>query len=45
MYIPISKDGFERHAGERWKIYTPSRRRPFDASICAGSERVATPSG
>jgi hypothetical protein len=34
------EDGIEPHAGERWKIYTGSRRQPFATSICAGSARV-----
>jgi hypothetical protein len=39
-----NSDGIEPQAGERWKIYTSSRRQPFDTSICLGSTRVlATP--
>jgi hypothetical protein len=36
-----NEDGIEPQAGQRWKIYTASRRQPFDTSICAGSRRVA----
>lgn len=36
-----NSEGIEPKAGERWKIYTQSRRQPFDTSICSGSTRVA----
>jgi uncharacterized protein YceK len=36
----VGEDGIEPKAGERWKIYTQSRRQPFAASICLGSTRV-----
>src|SRR5947209_15886917 len=40
----IAEDGIEPRAGERWKIYTLSRRQPFATSICLGSTRmVASP--
>jgi hypothetical protein len=42
---PVAEDGIEPRAGERWKIYTQSRRQPLATSICAGSVRVATPTG
>lgn len=35
--ITGNEDGIEPRAGERWKIYTTSRRPPFATSICAGS--------
>src|SRR5947209_7658479 len=39
--VRITEDGIEPRAGERWKIYTNSRREPFDTSICAGSAWAA----
>ena len=36
----VAEDGIEPRAGERWKIYTGSRRQPFDTSICLGSARA-----
>ncbi|MGN6871027.1 MAG: hypothetical protein ACTHMY_21755 [Solirubrobacteraceae bacterium] len=40
----IEEDGIEPRAGQRWKIYTQSRRQPFDTSICLGNTRlVASP--
>jgi hypothetical protein len=39
--IGIAEDGIAPRAGERWKIYTYSRRQPFATSFCAGSRRVA----
>ena len=38
--IRFAEDGIEPRAGERWKIYTVSRRRPFATSMCAGSAPV-----
>jgi hypothetical protein len=38
--ITGNEDGIEPQAGQRWKIYTPSRRQPFATSICAGSARL-----
>jgi hypothetical protein len=38
-----TEDGIEPQAGQRWKIYTGSRRQPFATSICAGSARVKSP--
>jgi hypothetical protein len=38
--IGIGEDGIEPQAGERWRIYTQSRRQPFDTSVCLGSTRV-----
>lgn len=37
-----TEDRIEPRVGERWEIYTSSRRQPFDTSICAGSGRVAS---
>jgi hypothetical protein len=42
--IGVGEDGIEPRAGQRWQIYTQSRRQPFNTSICAGSRRVASPS-
>ena len=39
--VTVAEDRIEPRAGERWKIYTGSRRQPFATSICAGSARVA----
>ena len=39
------EDGIEPHAGQRWKIYTTSRRQPFATSICAGSGPAGISSG
>jgi hypothetical protein len=33
-------EGIFPKAGERWKIYTDSRRQPFATSVCGGSRRV-----
>lgn len=38
--ITLAEDGIEPRPGERWKIFTASRRQPFDTSICGGSARV-----
>ena len=38
--ISGNEDGIEPQPGQRWKIYTTSRRQPFATSICAGSARV-----
>lgn len=40
----VAEDGIEPRAGERWKIYTGSRRQPFDTSVCLGSARVVAES-
>jgi hypothetical protein len=40
--ITGSSEGIEPKAGQRWKIYTDSRRQPFDTSVCAGSRRLLT---
>lgn len=40
--IAVGEDGIDPSAGERWKIYTGSRRQPFATSICGGSKRVAS---
>jgi hypothetical protein len=40
--VSVAEDGIEPRAGERWKIYTQSRRQPLATSICARSVRVAT---
>ncbi|HJS94968.1 MAG TPA: hypothetical protein VJ741_11950, partial [Solirubrobacteraceae bacterium] len=39
----VGEDGIEPKAGERWKIYTDSRRQPFATSVCGGSKRVVSP--
>src|SRR5690348_8692448 len=38
--ITGGSEGIFPRAGERWKIYTGSRRQPFATSICGGSSRV-----
>ncbi len=38
--ITGGSEGIFPRAGERWKIYTGSRRQPFATSICGGSRRV-----
>lgn len=38
--VTVSEDGIEPGPGQRWQIYTSSRRQPFQTSICAGSRRV-----
>jgi hypothetical protein len=38
----VGEDGIEPRAGERWKIYTESRREPFATSICGGSRRLVS---
>jgi hypothetical protein len=38
--ITGGSEGIEPKAGERWKIYTDSRRQPFATSVCGGSRRV-----
>ena len=45
--VTVAEDGIEPQVGEIWKIFTGSRRQPFDTSICAGSGRVTVgwPSG
>ena len=35
--VTVAEDGIEPQAGEIWKIFTGSRRQPFDTSICGGS--------
>ena len=37
----VNEDGIEPQAGQPWKIYTLSRRMPYQTSICDGS----TPTG
>lgn len=39
--IGVGEDGIEPRAGQRWKIFTESRRQPFNTSICSGSRQVA----
>ena len=36
----VAEDGIEPVAGERWEIYSDSRREPYDTSICAGSRSL-----
>jgi hypothetical protein len=43
--IAVVEDGTEPRAGQRWKIYTDSRRQPFATSICGGSRRVTLTPG
>lgn len=38
--ITVAEDGIEPQVGEIWKIYSGSRRQPFDTSICGGSARI-----
>ena len=40
--VTVAEDGIEPQVGEIWKIFTGSRRQPFDTSICAGSGRVTS---
>lgn len=39
----FGEDGIEPAAGERWTIYTSSRRQPYETGICEGSHRIASP--
>ncbi|HKO26518.1 MAG TPA: hypothetical protein VJU80_03605 [Solirubrobacteraceae bacterium] len=41
--ITGGSEGILPRAGERWKIYTDSRRQPFATSICGGSKRLVSP--
>jgi hypothetical protein len=36
----VAEDGIAPRAGQRWKIYTSSKRSPYQTSICAGSKRI-----
>jgi hypothetical protein len=36
--VSVTEDGIEPVAGQRWKVYSDSRRSPYDTSICAGSK-------
>jgi hypothetical protein len=38
--IQVSEDGIEPVARERWRIYTNSKRSPYQTSICGGSKRI-----
>jgi len=38
--IAGGSEGILPKAGQRWKIYTDSRRQPFATSVCSGSTRV-----
>ena len=38
----VSEDGIQPLAGQRWTIYTTSRRAPYQTSICAGSALART---
>ena len=38
--VTVAEDGIEPQLGEIWKIYSGSRRQPFDTSICGGSTIV-----
>jgi hypothetical protein len=35
-----SSEGIEPRAGQRWRIFTDSRRQPFATTICSGSRRL-----
>jgi hypothetical protein len=37
--VTVAEDGIAPSPGQRWKIYTSSRRQPFQTSICGGSRR------
>jgi len=43
--IAVGSEGIEPQVGELWKIYSGSRRQPFDTSICGGSRRVRSAVG
>lgn len=43
--VTVSGEGIEPQVGELWKIYSASRRQPFDTSICGGSRRVRSAVG
>jgi hypothetical protein len=34
----VNEDGIEPQAGQPWRIYTVSRRMPYQTSICDGSK-------
>jgi hypothetical protein len=34
-------DGIDPRAGQRWKIYSESKRQPYATSVCDGSRRIA----
>lgn len=36
----VSEDGIAPHHGERWRIVSMSRRRPYPTSACLGSTRL-----
>jgi hypothetical protein len=38
--VTVGEEGIEPQVGEIWKIYTDSRRQPFDTSICGGSKMI-----
>ena len=38
--IRTAEDGITPGAGQRWKIYSSSKRSPYQTSICAGSRQV-----
>ena len=40
--ITGGSEGIFPKAGERWKIYTDSRRQPFPTSVCGGSRRLVS---
>jgi hypothetical protein len=39
--VVVGEDGIEPRAGQRWRIYTISKRMPYQTSICGGSRRVS----
>jgi hypothetical protein len=40
--ITGGSEGIQPKAGERWRIYTDSRRAPFATSVCGGSRRLVS---
>jgi predicted ATPase len=37
--VVVAEAGIEPRAGQHWRIYTNSKRMPYDTSICDGSRR------
>jgi hypothetical protein len=38
--VIYNSEGIEPRAGERWRIFTDSRRQPFDTTVCSGSRTL-----
>lgn len=38
----VAEDGIAPRAGQRWKIYSISKRSPYQTSICSGSRRLTS---